>query len=136
MKAVVGLAAMALFVMAACPAVAQQNERYAAIAYSPATGKIGIGNDNVSRDEAEQVAMSNCQAEVGSSSDCTPAAWARNGCVAIAVAENKAWGANYGANQEQAKTNAIAMCGKYAVANAASCRVTRSFCVSGIGRGN
>lgn len=114
----------------AMPLRAQQQTNFAAIAYSPKTGKIGIAQDNASQAEAEAVALSNCQAETGTPSDCVKGGWTRDGCVALAIAENRAWGANFGSDRGAASQNAIAMCGKYAGASAASCKPVRVVCTA------
>ncbi|RTL65176.1 MAG: DUF4189 domain-containing protein [Hyphomicrobiales bacterium] len=120
----------AILLTSASMALRAQQHNFAAIAFSPKTGKMGIAQDNASQAEAEAVALSNCQAETGQPSDCVKGGWTRDGCVAIAIAENRAWGANFGNDRNAANQNAIAMCAKYAGADAASCKPVRVVCTA------
>jgi hypothetical protein len=63
-------------------------DSFAAIAYSPATGKYGIAHDRLSRESAEKDALSNCGAE-----DARVVIWVNKGFCALALGHDKAqWG--------------------------------------------
>lgn len=86
-----------------------KEDRFAAIAYSPKTGKYGYAQDCYSREIAERTALKNCDAE-----DARIATWVCNGFCAIAVGSDGAWGAGYSnslkASNKSAKENALETC--------------------------
>ena len=108
------LAALGLF---AAPVQAQENrtitissDSFAAIAYSPATGKYGFVYDERSRSAAEKGAIEKCGAE-----DARIAAWVNRGFCALALGSDKScWGIGYsygnGASTDKAKNYALADC--------------------------
>jgi len=76
---------------------------YAAIAYSPATGKYAYAYDYRGRAAAEKAALEKCGAE-----DATIACWVNHGFCALALGNDKScWGAGWeygnGANNQRAK---------------------------------
>jgi serine/threonine-protein kinase len=78
----------ALLLMTA-PAAAQtiDGTRYAAIAFSPKTGKWGFGYNHPSRASAERAALNKCPA-----SDARVLTWARMGWIVLVIAEDGAHG--------------------------------------------
>src|ERR1700730_5118459 len=80
---------------------------YAAIAYSPATGKYVYACDYRSRKSAEKAALEKCGAD-----DATIACWVNHGFCALALGDNKAsWGVgwNYGSNANNLRAKEKAM---------------------------
>ncbi|MBY0527011.1 MAG: DUF4189 domain-containing protein [Gemmataceae bacterium] len=87
-------------------------DTYAAIAYSPSTGKVGYAYNYGSRWSAEKAALNNCPV-----SDARIVTWVNNGFCAIAVGDDKScWGTGYsygdGASTAFAKQRAINECSK------------------------
>ena len=83
---------------------------FAAIAYSPGTGKYAYAYDHRSRKAAEKAALEKCGAD-----DATIACWVNKGFCALALGDDKScWGSgwNYGggANNQRAKEKAMADC--------------------------
>jgi hypothetical protein len=83
---------------------------YAAIAYSPATGKFGYGYNCGSRASAEAMALNNCPA-----ADARIVTWVNNGFCSLALGDNKSrWGTGYswgaGATNTAARNTALANC--------------------------
>jgi hypothetical protein len=83
-------------------------DRYAAIAYSPATGKYGYCYGWDSRAGAERDALARCKA-----ADARILAWAKNSYCALALGKDGAYAAAWGPTLGQAKANALRECGKY-----------------------
>lgn len=87
-------------------------DRYAAVAYSPTTGKFGYAWNWGSRSQAESVALQNCKAD-----DAKVVGWVKGGWLVLAVAEDKAYGVGYtygdGATNTAAKQAAISDCLKH-----------------------
>ena len=88
------------------------DDTYAAIAYSPATGKYGYANDCYSREIAERTALRYCVAD-----DARIVGWVCNGFVALAVGKveaDGAWGTGISndarASNTTAKSRALAAC--------------------------
>ena len=79
-------------------------DKFVAIAYSPATGSWGWGNNYDSYDGATTRALQECQSYGGS--DCQVAAWAKEGCAALAVDDNR-WYGWYGPNRVVAESLAV-----------------------------
>jgi uncharacterized low-complexity protein len=83
---------------------------YAAIAYSPGTGKYAYASDHRSRKAAEKAALGKCGAD-----DATIACWVNHGFCALALGSDKScWGAGWeygnGANNLRAKEKAMKDC--------------------------
>ena len=105
---------------------------YAAIAYSPSDGLYGIAQKSVVLEGAEQEAMGNC-AVIAGGQDCRIVVSFGNGCAALAVNDDGAYGAGFGKT-----TKGELMVGinkAYAVAREAcegrggtSCRLEQAFC--------
>lgn len=107
----------------------QQENDFAAIAYSPLTKSIGIAQAHNSKAAAEAAAMQDCRSQQKSPADCQPAAWVAGGCAAIAVSSKGAWGGHYGGDQSEARSKAIAQCATYTQgADKASCAVLTIIC--------
>lgn len=105
---------------------------YAAIAYSPSDGLYGVASQSVELEAAEQEAMGNCAVIAGGTS-CRIVVSFGNGCAALAVSDDGAYGAGFGKT-----TKGELMVGinkAYAVAREAcegrggtSCRLEQAFC--------
>ena len=83
---------------------------YAAIAYSPATGKYGYAYDHRSRSAAEKAALEKCGAE-----DARIACWVNRGFCALALGDDKTcWGVGWqyggGSSNTDAKKTALKEC--------------------------
>jgi hypothetical protein len=83
---------------------------FAAIAYSPATGKYAYAYDYRSRKAAEKAALEKCGAD-----DATIACWVNKGFCALALGDDKScWGVGWeygnGSNNQRAKEKAMADC--------------------------
>ena len=111
----VGLLAVSLFAPATGTAegdhsIEISHNSYAAIAYSPATGKYAYASDYGSRKAAEKAALEKCGAD-----DATIACWINHGFCALALGSDKScWGAGWeygnGANNLRAKEKAMKDC--------------------------
>jgi Domain of unknown function (DUF4189) len=104
----IGLAAS--FLAASAQAIDVSSDSYAAIAYSPSTGKIGYSYDRRSRAAAEDAALKDCGAD-----DATIACWVNRGFCALALGNDKScWGSGWrygdGAKSEAAKQQALDDC--------------------------
>ncbi len=86
------------------PAAQAAADYFTVIAYSPVTGYVGWANDATTLAEATQVAVGNCQQHGGG---CQVAAWARNGCAALALGSSR-WGGDWGLTASDAQANALA----------------------------
>jgi hypothetical protein len=87
-------------------------DTYAAIAYSPSTGKYGYGYNCYSRARAEQVALAHCP-----ESDAKIVGWVKFGWIALAVGDDKGYGCGWqygeGATNTDAKRRALDECAKH-----------------------
>jgi hypothetical protein len=93
-------------------AISVSSNSYAAIAYSPSTGKFAYSYDRRSRKEAEKEALEKCGAP-----DATIACWVNRGFAALALGKDKScWGSGwkYGddASNDDAKDMALKDCQK------------------------
>ncbi len=95
---------------------------YGAIAYSPSTGAHGWSFDYRSRNEAENVAKSNCGKHA---TDCIVPIWFRNACGALAVGSN-GYGSGWGTSQKIAEGYALQVCGKHTT----GCTIKRWACTT------
>jgi hypothetical protein len=87
-------------------------DTYAAIAYSPATGKMGYAYNYGSRWSAEAAALKNCKAD-----DARIVTWVNNGFCALALGDDDScWGVGWsygdGATNTYARNRALQECGK------------------------
>lgn len=104
------IALATIFLAASTQAIDVSSDSYAAIAYSPSTGKIGYAYDRRSRAAAEDGALKDCGAE-----DATIACWVNRGFCALALGNDKScWGSGWkygdGAKSEAAKQQAVDDC--------------------------
>ena len=102
------------------PAAAQA-DRFGAIAYAPASGITGWGNDYSNRSGAEDRAMRECRSRGGQ--DCRIAVWFRNGCGALARGSN-GWGSGWGTTEWRAATEALQVCSQHTL----NCTVHHQIC--------
>jgi hypothetical protein len=91
-------------------AIDVSSDSYAAIAYSPSTGKYAYSYDRRSRKAAEKEALEKCGA-----ADATIACWVNRGFAALALGADKScWGSGWkygdGANSKQAENTALEDC--------------------------
>ena len=128
MKVVIALSLVMLAAAGTGPAAAQQTPYFAAIAYAEGSRKVGVAQDNETREEAEQVARYNCRVETGNTEECKIASWVQGGCVGLAVAASGAWGGHYGRTEAEARQNAMAQCANYA--KGSPCEPVRTACAS------
>ncbi|OAI46170.1 hypothetical protein AYO44_11790 [Planctomycetaceae bacterium SCGC AG-212-F19] len=87
-------------------------DTYAAIAYSPSTGKYGYASNYGSRWSAQNAALRNCPV-----ADAKIVTWVHNGFCALALGDDvSAWGIGYsygdGATNTNAKQRALNECSK------------------------
>jgi len=103
-RLVCGVAAVAtVATLAADPANAASE--YAAISYSPTTGKIGDAWTTTDMETTKKLAYNFCVQFGGT--DCTDAAWVGDGCVALVVAADGRWHGGDGPTLDAAVGNAI-----------------------------
>ena len=81
-------------------------DTYAAVAYSPSTGKYGYAWNYGSRGAAERVALSKCTEK-----DAKIVGWVKGGWLVLAIGEDNAYGMGYeygdGASSRDAKLTAL-----------------------------
>ena len=87
-------------------------DTYAAIAYSPATGRYGYAYNHGSRRSAENAALRHCKAD-----DARIVTWVHNGFCALAIGDDRSrWGTGWsygdGATNTSAKRRALDECGR------------------------
>ena len=94
------------FALALGPALQAADDTYAAVAYSPATGRWGYGNGYPTKAEA----IARARRECGSRKARTN--WCRNAWIALALSDQSpgGWGSSWGATPEIARNAAIAEC--------------------------
>jgi hypothetical protein len=87
-------------------------DTYAAVAYSPSTGKYGYAWNWRSRGKAEAVALANCK-----EADAKVVGWVKAGWLVLAVSDDNAYGVGYsygaGAGNTDAMRQARADCAKH-----------------------
>ena len=93
---------------------ASAGDTYGAIAVDPNNGAFGYSTGASDQLEAEGIALANCIAE---GDNCEIAIWFKNGCGAVAAANNGAWGSGWGGNPEIAQNHAIRECQQNGGAN-------------------
>jgi hypothetical protein len=99
-------------------------DNYAAIAYSPATGKYGYSYSHGTLASAQRDALARCGA-----ADAQIVVWSRNSYCALAKGEDNAYGAGHGPTRAQAQAAALRECRKHA----SECRIVQ-WVFSGSGR--
>jgi hypothetical protein len=85
-------------------AQAASPDYFTVIAYSPVTGWVGWSNNATTMSEATHIALGNCSLH---GDGCTVAAWAQNGCVALALGTGQ-WSGAWGATAAEAQNAALA----------------------------
>lgn len=103
---------------AAEPVRPPSQTKFAAIARSEQTRKFGMSWAFTTREAAESRAIQECIA-----SDCQVITWANNAFLAIAEADDGAWGATWGNTDGEAKQKALELC-RQSAANPNTCRIT------------
>ena len=104
---------LALFVASAATfllgprALADDDDKFAAIAFSQATGAYGYGYAFDSRDGAEKEALAQCSGD-----DAAVVVWVRNGWCALAVGDDNAYGYGWADDLGSARKIALAECRK------------------------
>ncbi|MCE9534661.1 MAG: DUF4189 domain-containing protein [Planctomycetes bacterium] len=87
-------------------------DTYAAVAYSPKTGKYGYAWNWRSRAQAERVALANCI-----EADAKVVGWVKAGWLVLAVSDDNDYGVGYafgqGASTRDAKIDALNECAKH-----------------------
>jgi len=95
-----------LAVLLGTSAIARDDNRYGAIAYSRRTGHYGYSNRADSRRSAERRALESCEGR-----DCKIEVWFRNSCGALATSENgQTIGWAHDTSLRDAKISAIEHC--------------------------
>lgn len=96
----------ALVVLAGTAAIARDDDRYGAIAYSRRTGHYGYSDRAVTRAGAERRARELCER-----SDCRVVVWFRNSCGALATSQDgQIYGWAHDTSLREAKENAVEHC--------------------------
>jgi serine/threonine-protein kinase len=101
------LIVVAAFALALAPALqAAPGNTYAAIAYSPASGRWGYGNGYSTKSQAIARALRECGSRQARTN------WCRNAWIALAVSDRSpgGWGSSWGATPGIARNAAIAQC--------------------------
>ena len=114
------LAVLSLSSMASAASCA---DKFAAIAYSRATGANNVAYNLRSRSAAEDTVLGICQRQA---SDCTAPAWVQNGCVALAVGAGNGFGSSGGPTKASAEQAALSACRN----TAKGCAIRRVACTS------
>lgn len=104
------------FAGAAAPVLA--DDLFGAIAFSPATGKVGGGWNFAAKDEASSEAVAQCGAD-----DCETVVTFPQ-CAAVAVGDGYGMGFSAEATVEQSEATALSNCDGFTT----NCLVTMSFC--------
>ncbi|MFK7792276.1 MAG: DUF4189 domain-containing protein [Devosiaceae bacterium] len=110
----------------ATTAMAQDGDRFTAIAFSPSTNALGTVYDAVSQEQAEGAALARCAIHAD---DCESINWSRNACSALAIDVNGqgGWGGAWGSTHEEAALGAHGTCMEFND----SCQVYAWVCNSG-----
>lgn len=112
--------AVAALTVTLLPAVAQ-TDVYAAIAFSPSTGKAGTAWNFATQGMAETEAYAQCGYD-----DCDTVVWFTQ-CGAIAVGDGFGYGYGYDLSIDTAVTVALQNCDGYTT----NCEITAAFCNEG-----
>jgi serine/threonine-protein kinase len=86
----------------------ESSDKYAAIAYSPSTGKYGYSYNYTSQAGAQRRALAQLNAN-----DAKLVAWSRNSYCALAKGKDNSYGAAYGTTASQARSRALSECQKH-----------------------
>ena len=96
-------ASLVAFGSARAESITIDEDSYAAIAYSPSTGKIGYSYNECCRHHAEEAALKACPA-----SDAKIVCWVNDGFCAIALGDDKStWGSGWSYGDGASNTKAI-----------------------------
>ncbi|WP_067897138.1 DUF4189 domain-containing protein [Nocardia vaccinii] len=76
-------------------------DEWIAATYNADTHQVSWAKSSIGSDDASSRANSQC------GTNCQPATWAKNGCVAIAVGERDGWAGSWGATASEAESKAI-----------------------------
>ena len=98
-------AAAALFL--APRALADDDDTFAAIAFSQATGSYGYGYGFDTRGDAEKEALAQCNGD-----DAQVVVWVKNGWCVLAVGDDNAYGYGWASDIGSARKKALAECRK------------------------
>jgi hypothetical protein len=110
-----------LVVLVGTAAIARDDDRYGAIAYSRRTGHYGYSDRAATRIGAERRAMELCEGR-----DCKVEVWFRNSCGALATSENgRIFGWAHDTSLREAKAIAVRNCRNE---GGRGCRVLISAC--------
>ena len=110
-----------LSVLLGTSAIAHDDDRYGAIAYSRRTGHYGYSNRSDSRARAERRALESCEGR-----DCKIEVWFRNSCGALATSENgQTTGWAHDTRLRDAKETAVQQCREQ---GGHRCRIVVSAC--------
>jgi hypothetical protein len=88
------------------PALQAAGDTYAAVAYSPKTGRYGYGQGYPTKSQAIARALRECGRRDARTN------WCRNAWIALAISDQSpgGWGSSFGATPQIAKSTAIAEC--------------------------
>ena len=101
-----------------------QNRSFGAIA---TTGEsFGYAYSKPSRAAAEQVALSNCEAQAAEKGACEIAIWFYNQCAALAIGSDGSWGSDRGQTTSEASSKALDLCRQED--QSGKCHVVQGFC--------
>jgi serine/threonine-protein kinase len=102
---------------------------FAAIAATATTGDFfGYSYGWSSREQAEQAALANCNRQAGAANACIIAIWFGDGCGALAIGSDGAWGGDWGPTSAEASAKALLLCQKED--KSGKCEVVKSFCAN------
>lgn len=97
------------------------SDNYGSIAFSQETGAHGYAYDYATQTEAQDGALAECAKYGGG---CKVASWFRNGCGALAVGDDRGWGADWGNSRNEAENKALQRCGTHT----SKCKIIRWAC--------
>lgn len=103
----------------------QPTPRYASIAYSPETGRVGTGYGQWTAEESGRVALAYC-----AHNDCRSMVWVAEGCAALSTATDGNYGWSYASMGYEARNYSQRMCFN---AGGMDCRVKAWVCSGGAG---
>jgi hypothetical protein len=79
-----------------------------------------------SRAQAEREALANCNRQAGEANACEVAIWFSDGCGALAIGSDGAWGADWSETASEASAKALKAC--RSEDDSGACEVVKSFC--------
>ena len=100
-------------------------DKFAAIAYSRATGVNNVAYNHQSRAAAEDAVLDICRRQAA---DCTAPVWVQNGCVALAVGAGNGFGPGWGSTKAAAEQEALLVCRN----SAKGCAIRRVACTTAV----